>query len=174
MLNLPDRGCDICGAMYTPVRRTQRYCSKKCSNRQSNLYRAVKRKKVCKYCGKDMTGTMDRAKICSDECRIALRKDQMKIYNAKARQARRSGLPTRFCKYCENPLDKVLHRGKLYCSVTCRYRGGMLNNMNDVFSIENLDPPSIQNPGHWGWTTKESFVAAQGRDFWRIETNVVF
>lgn len=83
LLNLPDRPCDGCGTVYTPSRKNNNFCHKKC---QQAKYRESRKapefEKLCEKCGKSYTGTQSR-RWCNNPCSFYITKDGKHSWTGK-------------------------------------------------------------------------------------------
>lgn len=70
--------CRVCGKTFIPRNNSQKYCSKQCSGRVvSKTVRIAK----CEVCGKKFEAMYSQT-LCSDECRLIRRKENVARSNA--------------------------------------------------------------------------------------------
>lgn len=91
--------CIICNKEFTPTSANQKCCCKECSKENQKRYYQIhkedyikrnkiykqnkpKKTKTCVFCGKKFI-VANNLKCCSDECRIAYRKQQKYEYNKR-------------------------------------------------------------------------------------------
>lgn len=66
--------CEHCGQEFTQYKKTQKYCSKACSDAVRKM-----QTKRCITCGKEFISENVTAKYCSDECGVIYRKITKKV-----------------------------------------------------------------------------------------------
>lgn len=108
-----NRQCDLCNKEYAPVQKTQRFCSKGCSNKyHSSKYeriKTVKETRQCVSCGGDFTwrSTAPNQKFCSSDC-------------YPKQEPRKKWEETRQCARCGSDFTwKSTAPNKKFCSSTC-------------------------------------------------------
>lgn len=64
--------CEYCGNEFTPRRKDNVYCSKRCKDNTSKVRRGIspvaEKIKICATCGKEFTTVYDRRLYCCDRC----------------------------------------------------------------------------------------------------------
>lgn len=71
------RACEYCGARYSAVRRTQRYCSKRCNCRaaEARSGQCAARNVACAHCGQSFRSSRTNARFCQRACALAFHAD---------------------------------------------------------------------------------------------------
>ena len=67
--------CEVCGKLYEPKRKDQKYCSKQCKDKRRNKPKGLVYIKTCKHCGETFAAKHHNEAYCSDECRKAVKKE---------------------------------------------------------------------------------------------------
>lgn len=99
------KACEICGKMFLPKAKNQKYCGKRCkkhakSKQMTQHYQDNKQshKRICRYCEKEFTPTTHYRYLCSDACKRKIRL----IQETKPRLKRGDGRIDSLCWYCIN------------------------------------------------------------------------
>lgn len=95
--------CKFCGKEFTPIQKTQKYCSKQCSKANKNHTMPPGTLQVCQHCGKTFTAPSKR-KYCSTQCSYQKHKIQPKT--------------TKQCPKCGATF--IANKRQKYCSAACR------------------------------------------------------
>jgi len=129
---IQDRVCQVCGKIYSPTGRCQKYCSA-CKTKvqletnviRKRLYRAEHRTlpntRQCDICGKKYRPFNSLHKYCS-ECGIEKRMEQSRLSARRSQLKRKCAKQPSTCKMCGKELVPSGHFIK-YCSETCRRAG---------------------------------------------------
>jgi hypothetical protein len=101
-----------CGRVFTPYRKTQRFCSDACRVKYTKGKKSYYQKKQfvekeCKQCGKKFTTNDGKKKYCTYECLV------------KHEEDRHIKKEERTCLVCGTIFHSA-HWSKRYCSDTCR------------------------------------------------------
>jgi len=129
---IQDRVCQVCGKIYSPTGRCQKYCST-CKTKvqlatnvvRKRLYRAEHRTlpntRQCDICGKKYRPFNSLHKYCS-ECGIEKRMEQSRLSARQSQLKRKCVKQPSTCKMCGKELVPSGHFIK-YCSEACRTAG---------------------------------------------------
>ena len=112
------RKCDFCDEMFMPKNKTQRFCSRKCSNNWGNKRESKQyKKKSCKACGKEFYPTHCSQRYCKDSNCISYRQALKKIKYAYKRKPQEKII----CPICNKKFEKVAWN-RIYCGEECRFK----------------------------------------------------
>lgn len=156
-MDLPEKACENCEALFKPHRRDQRCCSRKCiralSNRERDARRVVLAIKACEKCGGTYEATTQYGvrtqRFCSVSCGLKNSWDE-------GTHARTVDKVKKRCRVCKKvmELNPSLREVRFTCSMECR---GKWQAESGLWSGENN--------GAWkGGTSKLWKARARERD----------
>lgn len=110
MKKIENKECEWCGKDFKPIRKSHRFCIRKCSWEYNNSKKNKKifNDRICIECNNSFTPTTKARKFCSKEC-------YKKYYKKKKRKIRKE----KKCLFCKNAFTPP-RKNQKFCSAKCK------------------------------------------------------
>ena len=128
--------CPVCAVYFTPKKKNQVYCCKKCSDKAYKKRASARkfekiqidRKATCPVCGKEFIKTNSKSVLCgSYNCRIE--------WNRVLRNKRSKETIKRICPICGKEFEVPITSGMKFCSSKCRGKNRSTNKKEPVVRL---------------------------------------
>lgn len=128
--------CQVCAVYFTPKKKNQVYCCKKCSDKAYKKRVSerkfekmqIDRKATCPVCGKEFIKYNIHSVLCgSYDCRVA--------WNKVLREKKKSQMVKKICSACGKEFDSPITSYSKCCSDKCRGIMKSKNRMEPVVRI---------------------------------------